>query len=278
MKCIWENSFQRLIQAVYTEDNAFTLLYGPTRWQGVLNSLEMALKKVTEMSRVYRVEDDDGVIVGFAILNHGAGTIDVAHIRPSQIGKAFDFYNTVNKTLQTGSNYQSYVLNDCVVNNCAFIQATTTCNFLPIEFRVRNGVLEYKYSWSENWIPIFDIQQLPPQAPKLIELRKFGSWIQWRYVGTNDWFNLYNLEDFTGEEWDTLRLVITSNGQTAFDLAALGIVGNITDAKKNTHLFVNGQKRYVPEDYSIVGSILTWTDTDYDLETTDEVDLFYKKP
>lgn len=271
MKVIWENTYRRLIQAVYTEDRDFVRRYGPTFGEGVQNSLKMALDKKTTTSRVYRVEDESGVIQGFAILDSQAGKILEAHVRPAMRGRALEFYNLLDELRNTGNNYQTYVLNECELDTCAFIQATTTCNALPIEFKMDNGVLKYRFTWSSTWNILLDINGLRPPAGPRIELRKLGHWIQWHEVGNDTWYNLYDIDQFAPPgEYQSVRLPVAVDGQTVFVLP-----GAVRDLA-TSFLFVNGQKRYYPQDFQVVGTNLTWLDTDFSLRTTFEIDFYYK--
>lgn len=278
MRAIWENNYERLIQAVYTEDYAFTRNYGSLAHEGVLNSLKMALDKKTSSAKVYRIEDDLGVIIGFSMLDFKTGKILESHVRPNQRNRQVEFYAKIDSILRTSTNYESYILNECeAINSCAFIKSSIPCNYMPMQFKMVNGVLQYKFAWNESWNQIFNTTSSGGCGKGKggsigIELRKFEGCIQWKEKTSNTWQTLYCIdEEF--EMWDLKRvnLVATADEQTNFTIPEAPYEPEVT------FLYINGEKRTYGKHYTISGTNLQYIATDYEIEADDDIDFYYKK-
>lgn len=64
-------------------------------------------------------------------------------------------------------------------------------------------------------------------------------------------------------------LTVTVNGQTVFTLSTIPENVNISQ------LMINGCKQTYGTDYTIVGTTVTWLNTNFTLATTDRVEIYY---
>lgn len=76
-------------------------------------------------------------------------------------------------------------------------------NVLNLEFRVQDGMLQYKID-NESWVNLFDLSSLNGRE---VEMSVEGGFIVWKYVGDSAWINLISLSDLKGDD-----------GKSAYDI------------------------------------------------------------
>lgn len=67
----------------------------------------------------------------------------------------------------------------------------------------------------------------------------------------------------------TAHLAVTADNQTVFELAAA------CTSPANSLLTINGQSQRYPQDYTVDGVVLTYSNRHYQLKIGDEVDFYY---
>ena len=72
------------------------------------------------------------------------------------------------------------------------------------EFRVNDGVIQFKPEGSDTWVNVISVSELQGDDGaagadgKQIELQATDEYIQWRYAGETEWKNLVAIDDITG--------------------------------------------------------------------------------
>ena len=67
----------------------------------------------------------------------------------------------------------------------------------------------------------------------------------------------------------TVETFTPSPAQTVFNLAMVPTVPN------DTQFFVNNVKYLLTTDFTVVGSVVTWLDTEFALDSADSVEIIY---
>tara|TARA_R110000824_G_scaffold2422_2_gene11340 strand:- start:507 stop:1124 length:618 start_codon:yes stop_codon:yes gene_type:complete len=91
------------------------------------------------------------------------------------------------------------------------------------------------------------------------------------FSGTTDITNIFiDNTEFSQEQEKYEELIVDFDGQTIWTL------NENVNAPEKTELFVNGIKSDYLGEFTISGNIVTWLNTNYIIETTDDLEIIYK--
>ena len=91
------------------------------------------------------------------------------------------------------------------------------------------------------------------------------------YSGATDITDIFiDNSEFAQEQEKYEELIVDFDGQTTW------VLNENVNAPEKTELFVNGIKSDYMGEFTISGNIVTWLDTHYIIETTDDLEIIYK--
>ena len=142
-----------------------------------------------------------------------------------------------------------------------------------IEFRVSNGILEWKYISDSDWIPIYDINENNQNQKDndKIEFRVDANNLEWKYSSEENWISLFNLSNLKGEDGEEIMIKEIDNKlYWGFDEDELSLLVDLNDLVEK-----NEQKLQ----FVVIDNVMMWKYISDDTwnELLDFNDVF-KKP
>jgi len=102
-----------------------------------------------------------------------------------------------------------------------------------VTFRVENGYMQWSYVGSEEWTNLLDLSTLTQGADgREVTFRVENGYMQWSYVGTNEWTNLLDLATLTQGEAGTDGREVTfrvANDHIQWSYAGSDVWTNLID-------------------------------------------------